>query len=771
MFGPLGQRLPIPGTRPGQAWQFVQRIGQNNFSQWQTFAQDYTEQRTIYAESNSVYGDKPHTPEAAQGGTWEVGSGNNVESMKIRYRPLVESGTTALGDWINQPHQTNRTHKRLDYDSYGNQSAVYDDGDLAGTSDDRTMFSHYLADTVHWIVDKPEWTKTYQTITADVSGSNWLAEQLFTYNTLGGGQLGDLIKVAQVNLLAGNIQGSSSDTQFVYDSYGNQTQELDPNGNGPITAYDPYYQSFPVMISYPNMSSESIRYDYALDRPISHTDVNGTVTESRYDNFGRPRKTWTIGFGTETAPNATYSFADLNQYQLTPPFYISLGQATGTGSTSTWATRWFDGRGRTLQDATPRDSTHQIVVNKIYIMTGQVNYSSFPYAVSGNNPLTYTPPDLTQPGLNTYYDGLGRPSVVVNPDTSYSTYDYSWLGWVGSRDESAHEKWQHTDLLGRLDSAQENDALGHIITTGYAHNALDQLTTVTRDQGGLLATTATRTYDGLGRKATLQDPDMGNWEYGYDPAGNLTTQRDALYLGNPTAYADHQVFFDYDTMNRPTAKYYGAVHHSAPLANVKYYYDAAFGNVNAWGKLRRAEVTLQGQGSPANGHSYEYDARGLLTAEVVTTTYTTRDYRTSYSFDVGGRLTTLTYPDSATSPEVVTVGYNTQGGGLPVSLISNVSGNPAPVFGATYNDGTVKLTFAAGAISLPNSQTRLPCYLLLLHFQLMLPFVASLPRSNSRIRPPAGHGTPRWAAGAALVGNGLLAAQTRIRRVGRGRPT
>ena len=682
------QRLPIPASRTGQAWQFVGLIGQNNASQWQTFAQDYTEQRTVYAESNSVYGNKPHAAEAILGGNWQVGSGNNVNGMTIRYRPVVESGMTSLGDWATQPGQSRRTHKRLDYDSYGNQVAVYDDGDLASTSDDRTMFTHYLADTLNWIVNKPEWTKTYQTITADVGGSNWLAEQLFYYNQLPGGQLGDLIKVSQVNLLAGIIQGPSSDKQFAYDSYGNPKQALDPNGNGPTTTYDGYYQSFPLQITYPNGSSESTSYDYALDMPTSQTDVNGTVTERRYDSFGRPSKTWTTGFGTDTTPNESYSFADLNQSQLTLPFYISLGQATGTGSTSTWATRWFDGRGRTLQDDTPQDPTHQIVANTTYTMTSQVASHSLPYTVLGNNPLVYTAPDLTQPSLTTHYDGVGRPSVVTNPDNTTSTYDYSWLGWVGTKDESSHQKWQHTDLLGRLDSVQENDALGHIITTGYAYNALNQLTTVTRDQGGALATTATRTYDGLGRKATMQDPDMGAWSYSYDLAGNLTSQRDALYPTQP----DHQVFFQYDTMNRPTAKYYGQAHSTAGTADVKYYYDAAFGNANAWGKLRRAEVTLQGQGSNANGHSYEYDARGLLIAEGMTTTLTTRPYTTTYTFDVGGRPTTLTYPDSATSPEVVTLGYNTQGPGLPVSLTSNVSGNPAPVSNATYNARAQLLT-------------------------------------------------------------------------------
>ncbi|MCB0004447.1 MAG: hypothetical protein KDH86_18030, partial [Anaerolineae bacterium] len=34
------------------------------------------------------------------------------------------------------------------------------------------------------------------------------------------------------------------------------------------------------------------------------------------------------------------------------------------------------------------------------------------------------------------------------------------------------------------------------------------------------------TYAQLGRKMAMPDPDIGSWSYGYDAAGNLTSQRD-----------------------------------------------------------------------------------------------------------------------------------------------------------------------------------------------------------------------------------------------------
>ncbi len=688
----------IPGTRSGQSWRFRHEISQNNTITnpgWRTYAADYSETRTVYNESDTVYGDKPHTDAALlNGSNWEVGAANNVESMTIRFRPVVAESSATLGGWAVQPDQARRTRKTYDYDGYGNQAAVKDEGDLAVSGDERTTQTTYLADPTAWIVNKPQQVSTYQ------GTSTLLAQQRFFYDHLPYGQLGshgDLTTQSQINMTAGQ---SSSDTQFSYDSYGNPTQTLDPLRHGPTTGYDSYYQTFPVRVDYPNGSHTETAYDYTLDAPTVLTDVNHTVTQRRYDALGRPARTWTVGYGSDSTPNERYSFPDLNATTaISVPFAITLTQLTGAGSTTTWARRWFDGRGRKIEDVTPRDGSSQIVATTGYTMTGQVYTATLPYSVPLN--AAYSLPDPTKPQLTRYYEGLGRPSQVVNPDGTSMTYDYQWIGWVGSSDEVGYPKWQHTDALGRLDAVQETPntpTLPVRITTGYSYDLLDRLLAVTRDQGGANVISA-MSYDGLGRKATMHDPDMGTWAYGYDLAGNLISQQDSLYSNNPNGYPDHQVLFAYDSMNRPTAKYYGLVHQGANTPDVKYYYDDALGDAlgaQSWGKLRAAEVTLQGQGSNANGHSYVYDPRGLMVAEGVTTTFTTRVYTSTYSFDIGGRPRTLTYPDSATSPEVVTLGYNTQGPGLPASLTSNVSSNPAPVFGATYNERGQLLTLLQG---------------------------------------------------------------------------
>ena len=80
-----------------------------------------------------------------------------------------------------------------------------------------------------------------------------------------------------------------------------------------------------------------------------------------------------------------------------------------------------------------------------------------------------------------------------------------------------------------------------VYTTTYSYNLAEALAQVTDAAGNVTS----MGYDLLGRKTAMSNPDMGQWQYQYDAAGNLTAQRDGrnlwLYLG-------------YDELNRLTSK-------------------------------------------------------------------------------------------------------------------------------------------------------------------------------------------------------------------------
>jgi YD repeat-containing protein len=159
--------------------------------------------------------------------------------------------------------------------------------------------------------------------------------------------------------------------------------------------------------------------------------------------------------------------------------------------------------------------------------------------------------------------------------------------------------------------------------------------------------TTTMTYDWLGHKTGMIDPDMGAWYYYYDSNGNLTSQIDAK---------NQFISMAYDVLDRPTGKTYPA---GLGMTNVSYTYDAG-----SYGKGKRTGMS---DALGTNSASYVYDNRGRLTSEnkiIDSTTYTT-----AYTYDSADRLVTITYPTN----EVVTNGYN--GRGLPYTVTGSAAGN------------------------------------------------------------------------------------------------
>jgi hypothetical protein len=457
--GDTGGALPAFPT--GQRWRFTYGVSQNPNIYHLVLLDDYAETRTLYAQNDTVLSNPVPVSAAGHVTATYVGVGNNCHNMMIRWVRPSEQWTASYGDWTYQPDLVKRTRTTYSYDTYGHRIVTYEYGDVDSSGDERSTHAGYAVNTSLWILDKLGWTKTYDTIMADVDGPHLIAAMRYyydyqgSYNYIPNNGHGDLTQITHRWILQG-ATGTDSSQQFVYDSYGNQTQVMDPNNQTTTTTYDSYYHSFPVQVSYPNTSHVDTHYDYTLDVPDVITDVNGTVTHHSYDKFGRPGTTWTDGFGMPTNPNERYSFADLGQVTVTVPFSISYQQLV-TGTTTTWATRWFDGRGRTVEDVTPKDGSNSIVVNLTYTDTGVISSTTLPYTVPGNNPASYITPLANQPQIVKYYDGAGRPSRVVNADNTYEQYLYTALQWVGTVDESGHQQWQHTDMLGRLDQVQESD--------------------------------------------------------------------------------------------------------------------------------------------------------------------------------------------------------------------------------------------------------------------------------------------------------------------------
>jgi len=205
---------------------------------------------------------------------------------------------------------------------------------------------------------------------------------------------------------------------------------------------------------------------------------------------------------------------------------------------------------------------------------------------------------------------------------------------------------------------------GHQYITQYAYDKANNLTQVTDAVGNMTMLT----YDKLGRKLTMSDPDMGNWTYAYDLAGNLIRQTDANY---------QRLCFTYDLQNRLLNKkddgfYSGSgadncVGGGTTLASYTYH----------TGGMGRGQVdTIEGTNNGvAFDDSFSYDYRGRVSSTIRTIAGT--PYTLSTSYDLLDRPLALTYPGG----EMVTTFYDKQvanrlkSSALAPDLVSDVTYN------------------------------------------------------------------------------------------------
>jgi RHS repeat-associated protein len=145
------------------------------------------------------------------------------------------------------------------------------------------------------------------------------------------------------------------------------------------------------------------------------------------------------------------------------------------------------------------------------------------------------------------------------------------------------------------------------------------------------------TYDSLGRKVAMSDPDMGEWTYEYDLNGNLVSQTDARCIST---------LLTYDDLNRVTSIDY------PNDEDVSFTYDLEYN-----GTLSRV---VKGSISSA----YDYDQRYRVEDETLSFGFIPYTYTTSYEYDSMDRVTRITYPDASS----VNLTYNAQ------TLLESVEG-------------------------------------------------------------------------------------------------
>jgi len=430
-----------------------------------------------------------------------------------------------------------------------------------------------------------------------------------------------------------------------YNTFGEQTDNKDANGNWSVTYYDadgrPTLQRMPSYTapgSTTPVTAETVTTYNAAGQLDTVTDPFGKRTKYEYDQLDRPSKV-TSADGGET----TFTY-DLDGDLL------STTDPTGAVTQSTWD---YLARQITSTDVVRQDGTAD-TTSYGYGTDGRLTDTTTPAGVHAA--MTYTPlgdPLTVKDGAGnvttTTYDGAGRPIRTTMADNTYSTTTYD-LG--GRALQTASYNSANTLLQS---SSTEYDAAGNVIASIDGRKTR---TTFEYDPTGLL----------VKEKQPISGSDAIETSFGYDIEGNQTRFTD----GRGNAF-----YTTYNSWGLPESQLEPATAAHPAAA------DRSF--VVAYDKAGRPETqTLPGGVTVTN----TYDDMGQLKKQVGAGAEAATADR-SFDYDLGGRMTKFS-GDQGTN----TINYDDRD--LPLS-ITGPSGNSS----FTYNpDGDLaSRSDAAGTTS------------------------------------------------------------------------
>jgi RHS repeat-associated protein len=561
-----------------------------------------------------------------------------VTFTALQHRDLLEYN----GDSIYR-----QSHTWFYYDQYGNVVNKVELGEDPQTGDERQTTYVYAVNEPAWILNALNEIHVHEGThgtNSPIVSRRWFyydgATDINTPPTKG-----NLTKEREwlVSDPKNPVSPKYLDTKMTYDAYGNVKTVTDALNRVTTNDYDTATATYLVKITNALGHTRELTYDPRFGQVTSSKDQNGVVTTTDHDALGRIAKV--IG-PTDTAALPTVEYAyDLSSV---PTKTVTHARITSGSPLRLTLYAFHDGLGRLVQTRSPaEDPTKQVVTGAVaFDARGLVVKAWAPYLEAFSS--AYVPvsspaprPAPLAPPVQYTYDLAGRLLTTTDPDGSVSAVSYDdWS--VTVTDANGHSTRRTSDAYGRLATVEEF-VNGQTLTTTYAYDVLDQLMQVTDAAGNVTRIT----YDSLGRKIRMDDPDMGVWTYTYDDVDNLKTQTDAR--GAVIAFA-------YDALNRLTQKSYTVPPASSIQlpASVVYSYDDA---AKPFSKGRLTGIT-DGSGSS----SFEYDNLGRLTKESKTIDGVT--YTVQRSYDLLGRVTSLTYPDN----EVANYTYNAQGGIEAISL-------------------------------------------------------------------------------------------------------
>lgn len=439
----------------------------------------------------------------------------------------------------------------------------------------------------------------------------------------------------------------TSITKHYYDAAGNKVMTVDPN-NG-IWRYQYSARGYLLSETDPSGNISTYRYD-ALGNKIAATDPRGNGIDGKfttwylYDDLNRLYRTV---LPDNTPPADPYSPTPNYDNPYLEITYDEAGNklterdANGMVTSYTYNSRnWVLTVSRNGQVITKY--TYDLKGNTVKIEDAVNNVTTNHYDSLGRLRRTEYPKNT----VKFQYDALGSRTIVEDGGGNRTSYHYNGLGWLTGV----------TDALGRL-TKYDYDPNGNRVRV-ITPNDFNGLTTTYR-------------YDELNRLAESVNSLGLKTSYSYDPAGNLRERRDPRGTKWVYQYEPNNLLKRLDLTGSDGATYW-----------VEYEYDPA-GN--------RKTVKDSNGSISFNSTNGVYQADPLNRINSVDRRFDGAEYRTSYRYDKAGLVTGIRYPEAH---EWLEYRYN----GL--NQLNEVVGFTKPQGISYYPDGMLQvINYQNGAVT------------------------------------------------------------------------
>ncbi|MDH3976685.1 MAG: hypothetical protein OEV42_20680, partial [Deltaproteobacteria bacterium] len=406
-----------------------------------------------------------------------------------------------------QPHFEKETYAAFDYDDYGNVTDFFDAGE-PGATDDIVVVIKYEYRPSSYLMSLP------QLITVTGGDGKKYRERKGSYDSRG--------NVTQ--LVSSISDGQSATIDMTYDDYGNiKTFTGASNEKGDryqlSYTYDSTVHSYVEKIEDSFNYISTAKYDYRYGKPLSTTDLNGNVISYSYDAFGRTKQIYGPYDQGSHVPTLSFEYHP----EVVPARALTKNKEHWDSSETIDTLIYTDGLKRVLQ------TKKEAEVRKVYGMTisGKAIYDAFGRVIQQGQPVFEAGYQTAfniqgEPKNPTLfeYDVLDRQTRITLPDNSFSTIVYGFednLFMTKVTDGEGKIKNSLKDLRDGIRTMKEKLGNGWIITK-YIYNPISEIIEIIDDRDNHTYVT----YDMLGRRLSIDNPDTGNVEYKYDEAGNLT---------------------------------------------------------------------------------------------------------------------------------------------------------------------------------------------------------------------------------------------------------